>query len=275
MEPQKYSVFISHSSQNAERANDLCRVIEERGLRCWIAPRDIIAGCEYASEIVRGIEASATTMILVSSESNKSKHVLREVEQAVKLGKPIFPVLLENVKLDRTLDYYISAIHWLDAISGNYDRVADALAVAISGDEAWKDEAIPPSMMRKLRYRPDWLRVVIVSALVAMIIACSIGYASYSYWKKTQSNFIDNNYLSLGYVTFSPDPLAKGLPGDKTRIIASIYPYNTAAKYSDIKLVLRGLSVDGNPDGNVSSLFDGDVVGKPESIFLMCRILGV
>ena len=51
-------VFISHASEDREIAQAVCEAIEGRGVPCWIAPRDITPGKDYAqalSRIVRDI----------------------------------------------------------------------------------------------------------------------------------------------------------------------------------------------------------------------------
>ena len=48
--------FISHAAEEAAVADELCRFLEQKGIGCWIAPRDVAPGSDYASEIVDGIE---------------------------------------------------------------------------------------------------------------------------------------------------------------------------------------------------------------------------
>ena len=45
-------LFISHSTADAETAQVLVRDFENRGITCWIAPRDIPMGSSYQNEIV-------------------------------------------------------------------------------------------------------------------------------------------------------------------------------------------------------------------------------
>ncbi len=47
-------VFISHSSKDGNIAQSLCEYLECRQVKCFIAPRDIRPGFEYADEIVTG-----------------------------------------------------------------------------------------------------------------------------------------------------------------------------------------------------------------------------
>ena len=43
-------VFISHGSENSDEANALCAFIESRGVKAWIAPRDVRPGIDYSEE---------------------------------------------------------------------------------------------------------------------------------------------------------------------------------------------------------------------------------
>ncbi|HEX2459792.1 MAG TPA: TIR domain-containing protein [Vicinamibacterales bacterium] len=123
-----FSAFISYASDDREKAHEICRNLEARGLTCWIAPRDVRAGREYADEIVTGIEKSACLIVLLSKAANASAFVCREVERAVANHKPIFPVRLEAVMPDGGLELFISGTHWLDAWEGDWHAHIQRLA---------------------------------------------------------------------------------------------------------------------------------------------------
>jgi hypothetical protein len=53
-----HDVFISHSSNNRTVANAACAALESIGIRCWIAPRDVLPGRSYSGEITRAIQQS-------------------------------------------------------------------------------------------------------------------------------------------------------------------------------------------------------------------------
>ena len=50
-----HDVLISYSSHDKLQADAICNRLESRGIRCWIAPRDVGLG-EYAENIVEAIE---------------------------------------------------------------------------------------------------------------------------------------------------------------------------------------------------------------------------
>jgi len=44
------NVFISHSSEDAKVARAICAALENRGLSCWIAGRDVGPGAVRAQD---------------------------------------------------------------------------------------------------------------------------------------------------------------------------------------------------------------------------------
>jgi hypothetical protein len=47
-------VFVSYASQDAAVANSIVESLESQGLKCWIAPRDVKPGAQYADAIRAG-----------------------------------------------------------------------------------------------------------------------------------------------------------------------------------------------------------------------------
>ncbi len=108
-------IFISHSSKDAEIANQICEFLEGKGKKCFLAPRDIRPGKEYAEEIVNGIDSSSAMILVMSENSNHSPHVLREVERAVSKAVPILAYKIEDVELSKSLEYFLMTHQWSEA----------------------------------------------------------------------------------------------------------------------------------------------------------------
>ena len=106
-------VFISHSSQNSAIAEDICKLIESNGHECFLAPRDIRSGHEYAEEIINGIDRSGVMVLILSKDSNESPHVLREIERAVSKKIPIIVYKLEDVQLSKSMEYFLMSHQWV------------------------------------------------------------------------------------------------------------------------------------------------------------------
>ena len=82
MQPPSHDVLISYCSVNEATAVAVCSAIEERGVRCWIAPRDIPPGEAYAGAIIEAIRSSKAVVLIFSRHADASAHVLAETSTA-------------------------------------------------------------------------------------------------------------------------------------------------------------------------------------------------
>lgn len=124
-------VFISYASIDKEFTNGISTQLEQSGITCWLAPRDIKPGEEYAEGIMRGIDTSDCMVIIFSEASNKSKHVLREVERAVTNEKVIIPFRISNAEPSGSMDYFLKISHWLDAMDMDEEQALTELRETI------------------------------------------------------------------------------------------------------------------------------------------------
>jgi uncharacterized RDD family membrane protein YckC len=130
-----HDVFISYAIEDKRTADAVCATLEARGIRCWIAPRDVLPGEDYAEAIVEAIIQAiiqGRVMVLIfSSHSNHSPHVRREVERAVVRGIPVLPFRIEDVSPSPSLEYFIGTAHWLDALTSRLTKHVDRLAESV------------------------------------------------------------------------------------------------------------------------------------------------
>lgn len=138
----KYDMFISYATKNADIAQYVVEKIERRGKRCFIAPRDINSGADYASEIIRGISNSLAVLLIFSSESDKSAYVLREINSAVSRNKTIIPLRIENFLPSEALEFYLGPTHWLDAFPQVLDTHLDSILSILKGLSAQSEEPL-------------------------------------------------------------------------------------------------------------------------------------
>ena len=125
-----HDVFISHSHADKPAADAACAALEARGIRCWIAPRDIEPGQDWAGSIIQAIRGAQIMLLVFSRHANQSIQVKREVEQAGNSGKVILPLRIDDVLPEDALEYYLSTPHWLDAITKPFEAHLEKLADA-------------------------------------------------------------------------------------------------------------------------------------------------
>lgn len=116
-----YDVFLSHSHVDKHYADAICHCLERAGVRCWVAPRDIRPSEDWAEAIINGMDQCRILLLIFSSHSNNSPQVRREVERSVNKGLTILPFRIEAVPPSKSLEYFISTQHWLDAFGRDLD----------------------------------------------------------------------------------------------------------------------------------------------------------
>jgi succinate dehydrogenase hydrophobic anchor subunit len=112
-----FDIFISYPHENKAAADAACAALEAAGVRCWIAPRDIEPGTEWASSIIDAIDHCTAMVLIFSSFANESKQIRREVQRAFDKEVPVVPLRVENVVPEKSLAYFMGPVHWLDALS--------------------------------------------------------------------------------------------------------------------------------------------------------------
>lgn len=135
-----HDVFISHSSKDKPVADAICNYLESREIRCWIAPRDILPGMQYQESIINAIDSSSIMVLVFSSDSNQSPHVLTEVNEAMSNNIIIIPFRVEDIQPSKSMKYLIGVPHWLDAITPPMEQHIQKLAETIKTLIAQKKE---------------------------------------------------------------------------------------------------------------------------------------
>jgi len=139
-----HDVFISYSNKDKSVGDAVCAILEKNRIRCWIAPRDINPGVPFAEAIIDGITGSKVFVLVYSSNSNRSHQVIKEVDRAVHHGLAIIPLRLEDVPMSKQLEYYISDVHWLDALTPplekHINKLCNVVQMLLTMDEVDKED---------------------------------------------------------------------------------------------------------------------------------------
>jgi TolB-like protein len=184
-----HDVFISYSSIDKTAADTVCSILEQNGVSCWMAPRDITPGFDFAEAIIDGINSSKLFILVYSSNSNNSKQVIREVDRAVHTGLPVINLRLEDVPLSKQLEYYLGSVHWLDAMTppleGHIDKLSGVVKILLRKDDSRGDDLEKVIQNGTLRLGQDrrsitaagknkWNKTVVPVVIIAVILIAVI-----------------------------------------------------------------------------------------------------
>jgi len=131
-------VFISFSSANKSLADDMLEYLEANSIPCFIAHRDISVSDDYPEKIIEAVENCEVLVFLLTQKSNVSRNVLSEIERAFQNQKRVIVFRVENIKLSKNLEFFLSTNQWLEAHELRASNYFGQLVSII------KKEAIPP-----------------------------------------------------------------------------------------------------------------------------------
>lgn len=129
-----HDVFISYSSKNEAIAEQLCAVIEQSELVCWMAPRNLRPGSKFAREIVEAIQNCSVMLLIFSDASNQSEHVENEITIAFNEGKTIIPFKITDTEMSLDLKYYLNKKHWIDGTPEPekcFDKLVNQISLSV------------------------------------------------------------------------------------------------------------------------------------------------
>lgn len=123
-------IFISYSSIDTEWAQTLRARLERDGLSCWMAPEDIRAGQDYASEIPAAIANCSVFLLLLTDNAQRSTWIPKELDTAINLSKPIIPFVADGLVMIPAFVFKLVNVQAVMA-TGNDEKDYDSLAKAL------------------------------------------------------------------------------------------------------------------------------------------------
>ena len=171
-----HDVFISYSSENESVANAVLTTLENRKIRCWIAPRDIPPGSLYGASLINAIKSAQIMVLVLSKGTNQSEYVVRELNEAVANGLTIISFRIEEVEPSENLGFYINSTQWLNAIDppmeNHLTKLADSVEALLSvgeNDQLPLSKPVHHEPVKRRRAIPMWAAALIIIAAVVII----------------------------------------------------------------------------------------------------------
>ena len=147
-----HDVFISYSSKNSTVAHAICHELEDKGIKCWMAPRDIPGGKEFGDLIDDAILSCSIFLLVYSADSLVSQWCKGELNVAFSEGKTIIPYRIDATPLKGAMRVILNQTHWIDAYPDYKIRfnelvtiVAQALGKTLPAERAEDDVAPMPT----------------------------------------------------------------------------------------------------------------------------------
>lgn len=124
-----HQAFISYSRKDQEKAFEILEILESWGLKVWIDKNGIFSSTNFKSMIEDAIENTKAVIFLSSENSNQSEYVRKEIGYAVKLKKPIIPIMLDNSSFGEGLRLDLSDVD--QVIFSDYEEALRKLKMSL------------------------------------------------------------------------------------------------------------------------------------------------
>jgi hypothetical protein len=135
MESDDFFLFVSHVTEDRAAASQVVEELERRGVRCWIAPRNVQPGKPFDDDIADAIESCRAMLLIFSSRCNESEYIRREITVAGNMNKVIVPFRIEDVEPKRGLSVRLANLHWIDAFVAR-ERAIDEVVRSVQPSSA-------------------------------------------------------------------------------------------------------------------------------------------
>jgi TolB-like protein/Tfp pilus assembly protein PilF len=186
--PVDTRAFVSYASQDAAVANSIVESLEQHEIKCWIAPRDVTPGSQYADEIVGAINNSQVFVLVLSEHAVASAHVGRELERAASKRRRVIVLRIDAAPLTRSFEYFLSESQWIDVAALGVPAALTKLAQAV-GQRLAPSSWVSPGLGTDVRdpadkkRKPSYLTIKrgVTAAVLLMAAAVVVG-VMVRYW---------------------------------------------------------------------------------------------
>jgi len=143
-----HDVFLSYASSDRAAADQVCAALESRGVRCWMAPRNVLPGEDWGMAILAAIAAARCMVVVHSASTGNSVHVRNEVVTATSQRLAIVPVRVDEAPPGGALRLHLAAWHWLTACPPPIAAHTDSLVMGVRASFADSDATVNLAIRR-------------------------------------------------------------------------------------------------------------------------------
>ena len=92
-----HTAYLAYSVADRPVADAVVAALEQQGIGCWMAPRDLPPGTPWADAVAGAIDAARVIVLILSRSSSRSSGTLAEVRHAVASGRAVLAVRIQPV----------------------------------------------------------------------------------------------------------------------------------------------------------------------------------
>lgn len=170
-----HDVFLCYDERDEDSASEMCRLLEQNGMGCWLKSRDYLPD-EPVSKIVGAIMDSEV-FVLIYSKNSISKSVIREVNKVFGKNIKIMIFNLDDSSISGKLEFYLNKQYELSLYpnaKGKLKRFVQDVSEAVS--RPCDKVMIPSETLKHFRKSEPFMDKVVryskvaVPALIVLVL---------------------------------------------------------------------------------------------------------
>lgn len=181
-------VFVSYAAQDAAIAYAVVENLEQHGITCWIAPRDLTPESQFADESLWAIDGSRVLVFVLSEHALVSAHTGREIERAASNRRRIIGLRTDAISLPRSFEYFLRESQWIDVAAVGMPAALAKVAQAVRqrlAPASWVSPGLGTDVRdpADLKRRVSYLTIKrVIAASVFLLAAAVVVGVMIRYW---------------------------------------------------------------------------------------------
>jgi hypothetical protein len=243
-------IFISYSRRDQEFVTRLASDLDQHVTGVWFDQSAIRAGQRWHDEILEGVRDCKAFILVLSPDAMQSRYVREELDTALELGKPIFPVIYRSARWTEEFAPLVKDIQSIDLQSGSYtdnfhklvDGLVEAGAIASSSERPFLREPTRIGVQVVFKKALSWALAWSLGWLIFLILTFIFLFIFVIIQNRAGQEDI------LNFLTFSFSGWTGGFIGGLIAGILTMFtlrPYATSIFWKHISPTIRIWAVSG------------------------------
>lgn len=146
-------VFISFHTPDQQVAETIMQYLENNGLSCFFAPRNMPGGTVFCEELVKELESCKVLLLVFSDATHASRYVPLELQIAFDGEPNCLPVFIEQCEPRGSFKLLLSSLHRINAFDGEIKEFLPAILDATKQLLPKEEEVLIPTKV--FQYFPE------------------------------------------------------------------------------------------------------------------------
>ncbi len=169
-----HDVYLSYDEKDLETALDVCKTLEDNGLKCWMKNRDVV-GDSRVKSIIKAIKETRILLLIHSKNSKTSQFINNEVNEAFDADRSILVYQIDDSELEGSLEFFLKSKPKVKAYP-NPEEKNDILVekVKILVKQQKQEDRNLLNVIKENK------KIIAIALIVLMVIVAAVGFMMFN-----------------------------------------------------------------------------------------------